>query len=204
MNKIIFLCVLFAKIGNNNKKQKGQYNMENIKGTKTESNILHAFAAEAQAKIKYDFYAQKAKSDGFVQIEKVFDEISHNELEHAKIWFKYLNGGEVPTTDINLADAASGEKYEWSEMYSQFAQEAREEGFEDIASKFDMIASIEKDHESRYESLRSDIDKDSVFSKGQQTRWICQNCGYIFEGEQAPEVCPVCAQPQSYYKVYGS
>ncbi len=175
--------------------------MENIKGTKTEQNLWTAFAGESQARNKYTYYASKAKKDGFEQIASLFQDTADNEKEHAKIWFKLLMGGEIPSTIENLKDAASGENYEWTEMYAEFAKTAREEGFDRIAGLFEMVAAIEKAHEERYRKLASNIEGGVVFSKDGETIWECRNCGHIHIGKAAPGVCPVCAHPQAYFEV---
>lgn len=175
--------------------------MENIKGTKTEANLQAAFAGESQARNKYTYFASKAKKDGFVQIANIFEETAANEKEHAKIWYKLLNGGNVGSTIENLKEAASGENYEWTEMYAQFAKEAREEGFERIARLFEAVGEIEKEHEKRYKQLLANIEGDLVFSKEGDVIWECSNCGHICIGKKAPDVCPVCAHPQSYFQV---
>ena len=172
-----------------------------LKGTKTEKNLLAAFAGESQARNKYTYYASKAKKDGFVQIANIFEETAANEKEHAKIWFKYLHGGAVPSTEQNLSDAAAGENYEWTDMYAQFAKEAREEGFDEIAAKFEMVGAIEKHHEERYLKLLDNLQKKVVFTKDGDCIWQCSNCGHVVVGKQAPEVCPVCDHPQSYFQL---
>ena len=175
--------------------------MKDLKGTKTEQNLATAFAGESQAHTKYQYYASKAKKDGYVQMANIFEETSHNEKEHAKIWFKYLHGGSIPTTTENLADAAAGENYEWTDMYATFAKEAHEEGFEEIAAKFEMVGAIEKAHEERYRKLLKNIEDKVVFSRDGDAVWQCSNCGHIVVGKQAPELCPVCAHPQSYFEL---
>lgn len=172
-----------------------------LKGSKTEQNLWTAFAGESQARNKYTYYASKAKKDGYVQIGQLFEETANNEKEHAKIWFKLLNGGAIPGTAQNLLDAATGENDEWTDMYPTFAKEAREEGFEDIAALFDMVADIEKVHEERYRALLANVEGGLVFSKDGDMIWECSNCGHIHIGKEAPEVCPVCAHPQSYFKL---
>ena len=172
-----------------------------LKGSKTEKNLMEAFAGESQARNKYTYYASKAKKDGFVQIANLFEETAANEKEHAKIWFKYLHGGAVPGTIENLADAAAGENFEWTDMYARMAKEAREEGFEEIAIKFEMVGAIEKHHEERYRKLLANINDKKVFSKDGDVIWQCSNCGHIVIGPAAPEVCPVCDHPQSYFQV---
>ena len=174
---------------------------KSLAGTKTEKNLQEAFAGESQARNKYTYYASKAKKDGFVQIAALFEETAANEKEHAKIWFKYLHGGSVPDTATNLEDAASGENFEWTDMYARMVREAREEGFLEIAAKFEMVGAIEKHHEERYRKLLKNINDKKVFSKDGDVIWQCSNCGHIVVGNQAPEVCPVCDHPQSYFQV---
>lgn len=171
-----------------------------LKGTKTEANLMAAFAGESEARNKYTYYASKAKKDGYVQIANIFEETAANEKEHAKLWFKLLRGG-IPDTIDNLKDAANGEHYEWSEMYPTFAKEAREEGFDEIANLFEGVAAIEKEHEERYKKLLENVEGGLVFSKDGDRIWQCLNCGHICVGPAAPEVCPVCAHPQSYFQV---
>ena len=171
-----------------------------LKGSRTEANLMAAFAGESQARNKYTYYASKAKKDGYVQIAELFEETANNEKEHAKIWFKLLHGGIGPTAE-NLADAAAGENYEWTDMYATFAREAREEGFLDIAALFEGVAKIEKEHEERYRKLLSNIEGGIVFSRDGDMIWECGNCGHIHVGKKAPELCPVCAHPQSYFKL---
>lgn len=173
----------------------------NLKGSKTEKNLMEAFAGESQARNKYTYYASKAKKDGFVQIANLFEETAANEKEHAKIWFKYLHGGSVPGTIENLEDAAAGENFEWTDMYARMAREAREEGFDEIAEKFEGVAKIEQEHEARYRKLLDNINKERVFSKDGDVIWQCANCGHIVVGKKAPEVCPVCDHPQAYFQV---
>ena len=172
-----------------------------LAGTKTEKNLQEAFAGESMARNKYTYFASKAKKDGFVQIAALFEETAANEKEHAKIWFKYLHDGKVPDTASNLAAAAEGENFEWTDMYARMAREAREEGFDEIAAKFEMVAAIEKHHEERYRKLLKNIEDKKVFSKDGDVIWQCANCGHIVVGKQAPEVCPVCDHPQSYFQV---
>lgn len=175
--------------------------MKELKGTKTEQNLVAAFAGESQAHTKYQYFASKAKKDGYEQMAHIFEETSRNEKEHAKLWFKYLHGGAVPSTEENLADAAAGENYEWTDMYATFAKEAREEGFEEIAAKFEMVGAIEKAHEERYRRLLCNIEEGLVFSREGDCVWQCSNCGHIVIGKKAPEVCPVCNHPQSYFEL---
>jgi rubrerythrin len=172
-----------------------------LKGSKTEANLQAAFAGESQARNKYTYFASKAKKEGFVQIAAIFEETAKNEQEHAKIWFKLLHGGEIPTTAENLLAAAEGENYEWTDMYDQFAKEAREEGFTKIAELFEGVAAIEKEHEERYRKLLANVKGDLVFSKEGDAVWQCSNCGHIVVGKRAPEVCPICAHPQAYFQV---
>ena len=175
--------------------------MKELKGTQTEKNLQTAFAGESQAHTKYLYYASKAKKDGYVQMASIFEETARNEKEHAKIWFKLLHGGAIPETTDNLADAAAGENYEWTDMYAGFAQTAREEGFAQIAAKFDMVAAIEKEHEERYRKLLKNIEDKVVFSRDGDSIWQCSNCGHIVIGAKAPQVCPVCDHPQSYFQL---
>ena len=172
-----------------------------FKGSRTEANLMAAFAGESQARNKYDYYASQAKKDGYVQIAAIFEETAKNEKEHAKLWFKLLHGGKVPTTTVNLKDAADGENFEWTDMYKKFAEEARAEGFEDIAKQFEGVAAIEKEHEERYRKLLSNIEGGLVFSREGDMIWQCSNCGHIHIGKKAPEVCPVCNHPQSYFQI---
>lgn len=175
--------------------------MADLKGTKTEANLREAFAGESEARNKYTYYASKAKKDGYVQIANIFEETAANEKEHAKIWFKLLHDGGIPDTMTNLKEAAAGENYEWTDMYDRFAKEAREEGFDHIAYLFEQVGKIEKEHEERYKKLLANIEGDLVFSKDGDAVWQCLNCGHIVIGKKAPEVCPVCAHPQSYFQV---
>jgi rubrerythrin len=172
-----------------------------LKGSRTEANLMTAFAGESQARNKYTYYASKAKKDGYVQIAQIFEETANNEKEHAKIWFKLLHDGGVPTTVENLKDAAAGENYEWTEMYAEFAKVAKEEGFDRIAALFEMVAKIEKDHEERYKKLLANIEGGLVFSRDGDMMWICSNCGHVHIGKEAPELCPVCAHPKAYFMV---
>lgn len=171
-----------------------------LKGSKTEQNLMNAFAGESQARNKYTYYASKAKKDGYVQIANIFQETADNEKEHAKIWFKLLHGG-MPDTMENLKDAAAGENYEWTDMYANMAKEAREEGFDQIAYLFEEVAKIEKEHEERYRKLIDNIEKGKVFARAGETVWICTNCGHIHVGETAPDTCPVCDHPQAYFQL---
>jgi rubrerythrin len=173
----------------------------NLKGSKTEQNLMTAFAGESQARNKYTYYASKAKKDGYVQIAQIFEETANNEKEHAKMWFKLLHDGAIPSTINNLKDAAEGENYEWTDMYDGFAKVAKEEGFEEIARLFEGVAAIEKEHEERYRKLLANIEGDLVFSRDGDCVWQCANCGHIVVGKKAPEVCPVCAHPQAYFQI---
>ncbi len=176
--------------------------MANLKGTKTEANLKEAFAGESMARNKYSYYASKAKKDGYVQISKIFEETAANEKEHAKIWFKLLqDDGAIPSTIENLKAAAEGENFEWTDMYAKFAKEAREEGFDEIAALFEGVAAIEKEHEERYRKLLANIEGDLVFSRDGDCIWQCSNCGHVHVGPKAPEVCPVCNHPQSYFEL---
>ena len=170
----------------------------NLKGTKTEQNLMTAFAGESQAATKYQYYASKAKKDGYVQIADYFEKTAKNEKEHAKLWFKLLHGG-MPSTIENLKDAATGENYEWTDMYKEFAKVAREEGFEEIAKIMDGVAAIEKHHEERYRKLLANVEGEVVFSKGGVVVWECLNCGHLHMSVSAPEACPVCNHPKSYF-----
>ena len=172
-----------------------------LKGSKTEKNLKEAFAGESQARNKYTYYAAKAKKDGYVQISKFFEETANNEKEHAKIWFKLLMGGAVPSTVQNLEDAVNGENFEWTDMYAKFAKEAKEEGFDDIALLFEKVAEIEKEHEERYRALLANIQNGKVFKKEEDVIWECANCGHIHTGKTAPDICPVCAHPQAYFAI---
>ena len=174
--------------------------MAQLKGSKTEANLMTAFAGESQAHTKYLYYASKAKKDGYVQIGDLFEETAKNEKEHAKMWFKLLHDG-VPSTTENLKDAAAGENYEWTDMYKTFAEEAREEGFDNIAVLFEKVGAIEKEHEARYLKLLKNIEDDCVFSKDGDCIWQCSNCGHLVIGKKAPEVCPVCAHPKAYFQI---
>ena len=172
-----------------------------LKGSQTEKNLWTAFAGESQARNKYTYYASKAKKEGYEQIAAIFNETADNEKEHAKMWFKYLHGGSVPSTLENLLDAAAGENGEWTEMYRRMAEEAEEEGFEEIAYKFRAVAAIEKTHEERYRALAKNVEDKKVFTKDGEVYWQCRNCGHIYKGKKAPEVCPVCDHPQSFFEV---
>ncbi|MCI8497458.1 MAG: rubrerythrin family protein [Clostridiales bacterium] len=174
--------------------------MLNLKGTQTEANLMTAFAGESEARNKYTYYASKARQDGFQQIAAIFEETAGNEKEHAKIWFKLLHDG-IGSTAENLEDAAAGENYEWTEMYAQFAETAREEGFSQIAYLFEAVGAIEKEHEERYRTLLKNVNEDRVFQRGEVKVWQCTNCGHIHVGTEAPEICPVCAHPQAYFQI---
>ena len=175
--------------------------MKPLKGTKTEQNLREAFAGESMARNKYSYYASKAKKDGYVQIAAIFEETANNEKEHAKIWFKLLHDGAVPATEVNLADAAAGEMYEWTDMYDRMAKEAKEEGFNEIAALFAGVAKIEKEHEERYRKLLANIEGGLVFSRDEDMIWQCSNCGHIMVGKKAPELCPVCKHPRDYFQI---
>ena len=175
--------------------------MKELKGTKTERNLREAFAGESQARNKYSYWASKAKKDGYQQIAAIFEETANNEKEHAKMWFKLLDCGSEPATTENLLAAAEGENFEWTDMYDRMAKEAEEEGFDEIAAKFRAIAAIEKHHEERYRKLLSNIEEGIVFSRDGDRIWQCRNCGHIVVGPAAPEVCPVCDHPQSYFEI---
>lgn len=175
--------------------------MKDLKGTKTEKNLMDAFAGESQARNKYSYYASKARKDGYEQIAAIFEETANNEKEHAKLWFKLLHGGEVPDTMANLRDAADGENYEWTDMYERMAAEADEEGFTAIAKRFRAVAAIERHHEERYRRLLQNIEEGIVFSRDGDCVWICRNCGHIVIGPKAPAACPVCAHPQSFFEL---
>ena len=172
-----------------------------LKGSKTEENLKKAFAGESQARNKYTYFASKAKKDGYEQIAAIFEETANNEKEHAKMWYKLLNGGEVNDTISNLKEAADGENYEWTDMYKEMAETAREEGFTAIAVKFEQVAAIEKHHEERFKKLLKNIEDAVVFSKDGDKIWICRNCGHVVVGKEAPKVCPVCAHPQSFFEI---
>jgi len=171
-----------------------------LKGSKTEKNLMEAFAGESQARNKYSYFASRAKKDGFVQISKIFEETANNEKEHAKIWFKLLCGGEIGSTAENLLAAAEGENYEWTEMYAGFAKEAREEGFNEIAALFEAVAKIEKEHEERYKQLLAAVKNGKVFERDSEITWTCSNCGHVLRGAKAPQLCPVCKHPQAYFE----
>ncbi len=175
--------------------------MANLHGTKTEKNLMEAFAGESMARNKYTYFASKAKKDGYVQIAELFEATAANEKEHAKMWFKLLEGGSIQDTATNLRHAAEGENFEWTDMYDRMAKEADEEGFTDIAAKFRMVGAIEKAHEERYRKLLNNVETGTVFSKDGDMIWECGNCGHIVIGKKAPEICPVCDHPQSYFAI---
>ena len=172
-----------------------------LKGSRTEQNLIKAFEGESQARNKYTYYASKAKKDGYEQIAAIFEETAQNEKEHAKMWFKELHGGTIPDTMENLLDAAQGENYEWTDMYAEFARVAKEEGFDRIAYLFEGVAAIEKEHEERYRKLIENIEGGLVFSRDGEKIWKCRNCGHIVIGKEAPKMCPICAHPQSYFEI---
>ena len=172
-----------------------------LKGSRTEANLLAAFAGESQARNKYTYYASKARKEGYVQIAEIFEETANNEKEHAKLWFKLLHGDDIPSTADNLVDAANGEHYEWTDMYATFAKEAHEEGFEKIAFLFEGVAKIEKEHEERYRKLLAKVENNTVFISDDVVIWQCGNCGHIVVGKKAPELCPVCAHPKAYFRI---
>ena len=172
-----------------------------LRGSKTEQNLMSAFAGESQARNKYTYYASQARKDGYEQIAEIFEETANNEKEHAKMWFKELNGGKIPDTITNLKDAANGENFEWTDMYKNFAEVAREEGFDAIAKLFEQVGEIERHHEERYLKLVGNIEDNLVFQRGEEKVWICRNCGHISVSEKAPVVCPVCKHPQSFMEL---
>ncbi|MDR2730879.1 MAG: rubrerythrin family protein [Treponema sp.] len=175
--------------------------MAELKGTKTEQNLMDAFAGESQAYTKYQYFASKAEKEGYQQIGAIFRETALNEKEHAKIWFKYLHGEGVPSTTENLKAATDGENFEWTDMYDKFAKTAKEEGFDKIAALFEMVGKVEKEHEERYRKLLGNIEKQIVFSRDGDCVWQCSNCGHICVGKKAPEICPVCSHPQAYFVI---
>ena len=172
-----------------------------LKGSKTEKNLMEAFAGESQARNKYTYFASKAKKEGYEQIAAIFQETADNEKEHAKLWFKLLNGGDIPSTEENLKAAAEGENYEWTDMYDRMAKEAKEEGFDKIAYLFEQVGKIEKEHEARYLKLLENVEEGLVFSRDDERIWKCRNCGHIVIGKYAPEVCPVCNHPKSFFEI---
>jgi len=175
--------------------------MQELKGTKTEKNLQEAFAGESMARNKYTYYASKARKEGFVQIANIFEETAANEKEHAKLWYKLLHNGAIPNTADNLLDAAIGENFEWTEMYARMAQEAQKEGFNQIATLFEGVAKIEKEHEERYRKLLKNVNDKVVFSRDGDVIWQCSNCGHIHVGKNAPEECPVCTHEQAYFQI---
>ena len=172
-----------------------------LKGSKTEKNLMDAFAGESQARNKYTYFASKARKDGYEQIAEIFEETANNEKEHAKLWFKLLNNNSIPSTVENLKSAAEGENFEWTDMYDRMAKEAREEGFDRIAFLFESVGKIEKEHEARYKKLLENVENGLVFSKEKDKIWICRNCGHIVIGKNAPEVCPVCSHPKAFFEI---
>lgn len=172
-----------------------------LKGSKTEQNLMTAFAGESQARNKYTYFASKAKKEGYEQIAAIFEETANNEKEHAKIWFKLLNNGQIPSTAENLKAAAEGENFEWTDMYAEFAKTAKEEGFDRIAYLFEEVGKIEKEHEERYLKLLDNVNGELVFSKDGEKIWKCRNCGHICVGKEAPDVCPVCNHPQAFFEI---
>lgn len=175
-----------------------------LKGSKTEKNLMQAFAGESQARNKYTYFASKARKEGYVQIGNIFEITANQEKEHAKMWYKLLNGGEISDTFSNLQEASKGENYEWTEMYAQFAKEAKEEGFNDIAALFSAVAGIEKSHQERFDKLLQNMKTEQVFKKDKPVVWQCSNCGFIHEGKDAPAVCPVCGHPIAYFEIKSS
>ena len=174
---------------------------EKLKGSKSEQNLMTAFAGESQARNKYSYYASKAKKDGYEQIAAIFEETANNEKEHAKLWFKYLHNGIVPSTVENLKDAANGENYEWTDMYAKFAEDAKTEGFDELAYLFEAVGKIEKEHEERYLRLLQNIEDETIFEKKEDKIWICRNCGHVYVGTKAVDLCPVCKHPRSFMEV---
>jgi len=175
--------------------------MADLKGTKTEKNLMEAFAGESQARNKYTYFASKARKEGYEQIAAIFEETANNEKEHAKIWFKLLCGGDISTTLDNLEAAINGENHEWTEMYKRMAIDARNEGFNEIANLFDAVGKIEKEHEERYRALYENIEASRVFEKSEKSTWICRNCGFFADSLTAPKTCPVCKHPQAYFEL---
>jgi len=173
----------------------------NLKGSKTEANLQTAFAGESQARNKYSYYASKARKNGYEQVANIFEETAGNEKEHAKLWFKFLHDGDVPDTITNLEDAAAGENYEWTTMYAEFAVTAREEGFDELAKLFEQVGAIEKEHEERYRALLANIKNKKVFLREENKTWHCLNCGAVINAKEAPDLCPVCAHPKSYFQI---
>lgn len=201
-NPLLSTCtnVIIQEITFYSRRKIRRHIVKDLKGTKTLENLMTAFAGESQAKTKYEYYASKAKKDGYVQIQNIFAETAGNEGEHAKLWFKLFHG--IGETKDNLLDAAAGENYEWTEMYKEFAAVAREEGFDEIADQFEGVAAIEKRHEERYRKLVENIEKGEVFKKVGENEWKCLNCGHVYIGEEAPELCPVCKHPQAYFELH--
>ena len=197
----VILAIFVAQIKHYQFNYKFTITMKELKGTKTEKNLMEAFAGESQARNKYTYYASKAKKDGYVQIAAIFEETANQEKEHAKLWFKHLQGGAVKGTIENLEDAAAGENFEWTDMYKRMAEEAREEGFIEIAAQMEGVAAIEKLHEERYLKLLNNIKEGIVFSRDGDTIWQCSNCGHVVIGKKAPEMCPVCNHPQAYFQI---
>jgi len=175
--------------------------MANLKGTKTEKNLMDSYAGESEAYVEYSRFASKARKEGYEQIGAIFDETARNEMEHAKIWFKCLGNGEIAPTAENLKSSAAGENYEWTVTYKRMASEAREEGFDDVAAMYDLVAAIEKSHDERFSKLLKNLEEGAVFAKKEKTVWICRNCGHIVDSEKAPEKCPACAHPQAYFEL---
>ena len=175
--------------------------MKDLKGSKTEANLMAAFAGESEARNKYSYYASQAKKEGYEQIAAIFEETAGNEKEHAKMWFKLLCGGSIKDTMSNLEDAANGENYEWTEMYDEFAKVAKEEGFDEIARLFTAVAGVEKEHEERYRKLLDNVKRENVFKKEDSVVWVCRNCGHVHVGKMAPKICPTCAHPQAYFEI---
>ncbi len=171
-----------------------------LKGSRTEGNLVSALAGESQAAVKYEIYAEKARKEGYRQIAAIFQETAKNELAHATVWMETIYGGSISSTTENLASAQEGEHFEWSEMYAEYAKVAREEGFQDIARRFDQVASIEKAHDQRYTALKNNLSKGEVFKKPQPVAWVCRNCGFIYTGMEAPAKCPVCSHPQAFFQ----
>jgi len=176
--------------------------MSELKGTKTEKNLMEAFAGESQARNKYTYFASQARKEGYEQIADIFEETANNEKEHAKIWFKLLCGKDIPSTIENLKAAAAGENEEWTDMYKRMANEAREEGFNDVAFLFDAVGAIEREHEARYLKLLECVKENSCFTKSEKSVWVCRNCGHTAEGTSAPQLCPVCKHPQAYFELH--
>lgn len=176
--------------------------MKDLKGSKTEQNLMTAYAGESKARVKYGFYVAKARQDGYIELANLFQLTSDNENQHAKIWFKYLHDGAVPTTEKNLLDCVAGEHYEWSDMYKGFAETAKEEGFMEIAKKFEMVGAIEKEHEARYQTMHDALVADKVFNAEEEVEWICEKCGYRHKAKTAMKICPVCSHEQGYFSKY--